>query len=217
MAWNGLFVTEPVKFKKRYRSPRLDRKLDCDYAICGAHADAHYFPERTTKVLDILICTKDRSLAQSTLKKKSTHYDYFWTSHDFFILRWSRQYLSLINSEEEWVENGIKEAQDNKGAYGEPTLTFPFLILSKLWVGSRQGYMDVARLISRADQLQLQQTKEVVEQYLPSALQELRVLYKVGKAEIKNAPHPLRYLNKPNSFSLWHIQNAEDAIIENII
>ncbi len=205
MAWNPLEHLKPVPYRTRYRPAKLTQKLSVPYAIFGAQAMIPHLPERRTFSLDLLIEARHQQDAVQSLKKHSSHYDYFWHTHDFFILKRTKQYLCLINSSAPWVSNAISAAQ-SQIIRNEPTIPFPWLILSKMNTGSRQDLLDCARLIARTNDNHIQETKKLLETHLPEALPELRKLYQAGIQELKSNP---TYINKPTAYSAWLKMNAE--------
>ncbi len=200
MVWNPLEHSKPVPLKLLTRLPKLRNKISAPYAIIGAVAMKPYFPERQTYSLDLLIETQHFQEVAAALSKHASHQDLFDDSHRFYTLKWSRAYLCLINSSEAWVKPALEAAQ--KHLYQRsPSLPLPWLLLSKMWCGTRQDFLDSARLVARASQEQIDETKALFETYLPEAIPELRSLYKIGKAELNDQP---AYKNKPNAFSAWY-------------
>jgi len=201
MAWNPLEHLRPVPQKPINKLPRVLNKTPFPYAFTGGYAVQHYIAERDCYRLDFLTETQHREIVQQFFKKHSRHTDKYADTHDFYILKRSKIYIGVINSPADWVTSAINQAQDNN-----KVLPLQWLILAKMWTGDRQDFLDSARLIARAKENDFDQIKAIFEEYLPEALPELRELYKIGIAELKQNPD---YQNKPNSYSAWHKMNAE--------
>jgi len=206
MAWNPLEFSKPYPIKPYRRPLKLAKKLAVPFVICGGAAVNHFFPERLAYCIDVFVSKGDFDLAKKSLKRHLAVDDYFSDDHYYGILKRGKQYLSLIGLEEDWLSIAIEDSLSNKhSVLNEPTLTFEWLILSKMWFGKRQDFMDCARLIARADSKQLESSVSLLDIWMPEAKDELRILYKIGKKEIHQHKG---FHNTPTLFSYWHHQNA---------
>jgi len=208
MVWNTLEYHEPFPFQSSYPAPRLYEILDCDYALSGAYVCRSYLPERHTYALDIFVEPRYYEYVKKTLNRKSIYSDYYSNTHQFFILTQDRLYLNVIHPKESWLTSAINSAQLHlHPIISEPTLRFHWLILSKFSHGRRQDFLDIARLLARADKIQLSDTKELFLRWFPNEIHSLKTLYTIGKQELKKSKS-LEHTNHPNKYSDWHHLNA---------
>lgn len=210
MAWNPLEYFRDHHLPLSYAPLYLDNILFHDYALCGAYAMKSFLPQRATYALDLLITPASKKRTIQALDKLSSRKETFSNTHTFYRLREETLYLNLLSIDAPWVTTALTDSRKNIDPTSlEPVLTFPWLILSKLNYGKRQDYMDCARLISRATPKQLEETKRLLNKWLPTALPDLRKLYRIGKQELKHAPkNKPAYLNQETSYTPWHHMSA---------
>ena len=55
----------------------------------------------------------------------------------------------------------------------------------KLMAGRSQDIADISRMLGVAEDLQLEQVKKVINQYLPNAIEDLESLTILGKLELQ--------------------------------
>lgn len=207
--WNPLEYFRD-DFQTSYPPPRLYELFHYDYALMGAYPMRTYLPERATYSIDILIDPISKDEIVKALREVSHPEETYSDTHTFFTLRESRLHLTLLSLEPPWLLEALDAARKHLDtASTEPTLPFPWIILSKLDYGKRQDFMDCARLIARASQQQLDATKALLEKWNPSYIPELRQLYRVGTAEQQNAPQRApAYRNEKTEYTSWHHMSA---------
>jgi hypothetical protein len=72
----------------------------------------------------------------------------------------------LIWIDQPWAYEAI---QNTKTTGAGPILRIPYMLMSKLWAGrGMQDDTDITNLIKQANEQEVEQTKELVRQYLPS-------------------------------------------------
>ena len=81
----------------------------------------------------------------------------------------------------DWVTEAI--SSPNYAPDGLPVVDLPYLVLMKLIAGRSQDIADISRMLGVAEDLQLQRVKKVINQYLPSAIEDLENLIVLGKLE----------------------------------
>ena len=59
----------------------------------------------------------------------------------------------------------------------------PYLVLMKLLAGHSQDLADISRMLGGATEVQLINAKQIISQYLPSALEYIESLIFLGKLE----------------------------------
>ena len=184
MEWNPLELAQEQFLRTQYPIPHLYDFFLCDYALCGALPMRQYVPERATYSLDVYIAFEDADRNHKQLIPFARETDYFSDTHRYYILKRNSIFLSVIACKDHWINQALKDAQTHLDPISqEPKLTFEWLVLSKMSHGRRQDFMDCARLISRASQVEIDATKDLLEEWMPKALPELRKLYEVGKLE----------------------------------
>ncbi|MFP4133943.1 MAG: hypothetical protein ACLFTJ_07315 [Halothece sp.] len=151
------------------------------FVIVGGVATRLYMPERMTVDLNILIKTEDASLAYEDLAEAGSQ-----KQNDLSIAgsEWTLSdgtSLDVLEVDEAWAVSAI--ASPNYAPDGSPVIALPYLVLMKLLAGRSQDLADISRMLGGATQQEIQEVREVIEQYLPSAIEDLESLITLGKLE----------------------------------
>jgi hypothetical protein len=151
------------------------------FVIVGGVATRLYMPERMTVDLNILIKAKDVALVYKDLEVAGSQ-----KQNDLSISasEWTLSdgtSLDVLEGEETWVEAAVDSP--NYSPDGLPVIALPYLVLIKLRAGRSQDLADVSRMLGGATTDQLQAVREVINQYLPTAKEDLESLIILGKLE----------------------------------
>ncbi len=149
------------------------------FVIVGGIATRLYMPERMTLDVDILIKAEDCDLVYQDLQNAHSK-----KIGDLSISgsQWQladNTSLDVLVGEDEWVAKAI-----SKPNYAPDGL--PYLILMKLSASRTQDLADVSRMLGLAKEKELIIIRQVVETYLPSAIEDLESLIMLGKLELEN-------------------------------
>ena len=151
------------------------------FVVVGGVATRLYMPERMTLDLDILITTENAQLIYQDLEKANGKKigelsipGSQWELTD-------GTSLDVLEVSDSWAQEAINNP--NYAPDGLPVIDLPYLVLMKLIAGRSQDLADISRMLGWATDLQLQQVKQVIHQYLPNALEDLESLIMLGKLE----------------------------------
>ena len=154
------------------------------FVIVGGVATRMYMPERMTLVLDILIKAEDYELIYQDLinanSKKIGNLRIAGTQWQLS----DNTCLDVLEGEDEWVTEAI--AHPNYNPDGLPIIALPYLILMKLSASRTQDLADISRMLGLAKEEELKQIRKVIQNYLPSAREDLESLIILGKLELEN-------------------------------
>ena len=153
------------------------------FVVVGGVATRLYMPERMTLDLDILVKVEDAKLVSQDLEKANGKKignlniaGTQWQLND-------GTSLDVLEFEGDWVTEAI--TSPNYSPDGLPVISLPYLILMKLMAGRSQDIADISRMLGVAEDLQLEQVKKVINQYLPNAIEDLESLTILGKLELQ--------------------------------
>ena len=153
------------------------------FVVVGGVATRLYMPERMTLDLDILVKVEDAKLVSQDLEKANgkkignlSIAGTQWQLND-------GTSLDVLEFEGDWVTEAI--TSPNYSPDGLPVISLPYLILMKLMAGRSQDIADISRMLGVAEDLQLEQVKKVINQYLPNAIEDLESLTILGKLELQ--------------------------------
>ena len=153
------------------------------FVVVGGVATRLYMPERMTLYLDILVKVEDAKLVSQDLEKANgkkignlSIAGTQWQLND-------GTSLDVLEFEGDWVTEAI--TSPNYSPDGLPVISLPYLILMKLMAGRSQDIADISRMLGVAEDLQLEQVKKVINQYLPNAIEDLESLTILGKLELQ--------------------------------
>ena len=151
------------------------------FVIVGGVATRLYMPERMTVDLDILIKAEDATLIYEDLVQAGAEKQgdlniagSEWTLPD-------GTSLYVLTANEDWAAVAVDSP--NYSPDGLPVIALPYLVLMKLRAGRSQDLADVSRMLGGATTDQLQAVREVINQYLPTAKEDLESLIILGKLE----------------------------------
>lgn len=154
------------------------------WAVVGGVATRLYMPERMTDDLDIVILAKHAQDARQMLRMSGFVYvgelsidGSSWKSPEGAI-------VDVLESDEEWLEPALSEAQSNRDEQGLPILPLPFLVLMKLRAGRPQDLADVARMLGQANDQSLERLRNLFAHYAPADCEDLESLISLGKLEL---------------------------------
>jgi hypothetical protein len=153
------------------------------FVVVGGVATRLYMPERMTLDLDILVRAEDAELIYQDLKKANgkkignlSISGSQWELDD-------GTSLDVLEFSGDWVTKALNNP--NYAPDLLPVIDLPYLVLMKLMAGRSQDIADISRMLGGAKDSQLQQVKEVINQYLPTAFEDLESLIVLGKLEQK--------------------------------
>ncbi|HEY9705216.1 MAG TPA: hypothetical protein V6C58_22450 [Allocoleopsis sp.] len=154
------------------------------FVVVGGVATRLYMPERMTFDLDILVSSEDAELIYQDLAKAKGQKigglsipGSQWKLED-------ETFLDVLEGEEDWVIEAIKNP--NHAPDGLPIIDLPYLVLMKFIAGRSQDLADISRMLGVAKDLQLEQVTNVINKYLPNAVEDLESLIILGKLEQNN-------------------------------
>ena len=167
--WNNFVVNVKAIIK---RAP---------FVIVDGVATRLYMPERTTVDLDVLIKAEDAVLVYEDLEAAGSQ-----KQNDLSISgsQWTLSdgtSLDVLEGNEPWVEAAVDSP--NYSPDGLPVIALPYLVLMKLLASRSQDLADISRMLGGATTDQLQAVREVINQYLPTAKEDLESLIMLGKLE----------------------------------
>lgn len=151
------------------------------FVIVGGVATRLYMPERMTVDLDILVKAEDATLIYEDLVQAGGEKQgdlniagSEWTLPD-------GTSLDVLTINENWALEAVDSP--NYAPDASPVIALPYLVLMKLRAGRSQDLADVSRMLGGAPSDQLQAVREVINQYLPTAKEDLESLITLGKLE----------------------------------
>ena len=167
--WNNFVVNVKAIIK---RAP---------FVIVDGVATRLYMPERMTVDLDVLIKAEDAVLVYEDLEAAGSQ-----KQNDLSISgsQWTLSdgtSLDVLEGEETWVEAAVDSPNYSPDAL--PVIALPYLVLMKLLASRSQDLADISRMLGGATTDQLQAVREVINQYLPTAKEDLESLIMLGKLE----------------------------------
>ena len=151
------------------------------FVVIGGVATRLYMPERVTLDIDILVLAADRKTCEHELTQAGCK-----QLGDLSIggATWKLPNgveLDVIFSEAPWAAEVIAHAVLDEA--GVPTIALPYLVVMKLYAGRVQDIADITRMLGAANAEQLQQVRQVVEKYMPDALEDIESMVVLGKME----------------------------------
>lgn len=167
--WNNFVVNVKAIIK---RAP---------FVIVDGVATRLYMPERMTVDLDVLIKAEDAVLVYEDLEAAGSQ-----KQNDLSISgsQWTLSdgtSLDVLEGNEPWVEAAVDSPNYSPDAL--PVIALPYLVLMKLLASRSQDLADISRMLGGATTDQLQAVREVINQYLPTAKEDLESLIILGKLE----------------------------------
>lgn len=157
-------------------------------AAAGAIAANAYMPPRQTADFDLMIELDKLTTANEILTDDGWKFigdlDRYerlegtaWRS-----LRDESRLVDVIGLPNDWGRTAIADAQDNVVG-GIPTLTLPFLVITKLISSRAQDTADLARALGAVDEAAREQVRATVRRYRLSDADDVDRLIELGKLE----------------------------------
>ena len=89
--------------------------------------------------------------------------------------------LDVLESEEEWAQEAI--TYPRRAPDGLPIIAPPYLVLTKMRKSYGMDFGDLGRMLGAADDKTLNETRRVINRYLPVAMDDLESLIFLCKLE----------------------------------
>lgn len=159
--------------------------IDVPWAVVGGVATRCYMPERSTVDLDVMIEKKNASIAEALLKKAGFSYKQELSIGGSVWLSIDGEEIDLLESQEEWLADAIKEAKNNLDPQGLPVLPFESFILLKFRSGRVQDIADVSRMLGLAPENMLGKTRKLFYELEPDSKDDLENLIILGRMELE--------------------------------
>ena len=141
------------------------------YAILGGQALALHGYNRTTQDIDVLVNPNDiPAIIQSLNIQRTTPLTIGGVAG--FLPDGTE--IDLVSPNVAWLGEAISNAQNSAGGR---VITKPYVVLAKLWASrGAQEDVDIIQMIKRMNDTELQQTKTLIQQYLPNDSEDLEQL-----------------------------------------
>ncbi|MBI4333669.1 MAG: hypothetical protein HY673_20590 [Chloroflexi bacterium] len=166
--------------------PDLSPVLDpIPWAVVGAVATRLYMPERLTQDLDIVIRKSDSGEAQRRLVGAGFNRQGRLSVGGWSWLTPDGRMLDVVESSEDWLDQALAEARNNRDRQGLPVLPLPYLVLVKYQSGRLQDLADISRMLGQADQTALERVRELFSKLSPEDREDLESLITLGQLEMK--------------------------------
>jgi len=162
----------------------LSDVLSIPWAVVGAVGSRLYIPERTTQDLDIAVLARDREIVKKQLESSGFKYKGELTIPGSSWLSSKGEYIDIIELED-FYENALLQAQNNRDLQGLPIMPFEYLILMKYKSGRVQDIADITRMLGQADDKEVNKVCELFKVLLPEEIKDLESLIELGKLELK--------------------------------
>jgi len=183
----GALMSSPRRVRAWWRralAPLTRRGIKV--AVAGGIAANAYMPPRFTEDLDLALMLADLDASNALLAGAG------WTFlRDLELYEglrgtaWAdadRHELDLIGIPGEWGRQAIEEAQSNT-LDGMPTMTLPFMALTKLVAARVQDTADVSRMLGAASDEALGRVRVVIGRYRRADRDELEQMITLGRLE----------------------------------
>jgi len=92
--------------------------------------------------------------------------------------------LDVVELDEPWASEALKQAQTNRDAQSLPVLPLPYLVLMKFRAGRAQEVADVTHMLGQADETTLADVRGLFARHLPGDLDDLTSLIRLGQMEL---------------------------------
>lgn len=155
-------------------------------AVIGANAANAYMPPRATGDLDLALRISDLTAAGQALTEAK--WEFLGDLQLYENLRgtaWKKDghELDLIGLPGACGQAAVSAAQDNLLVAGLPTLTLPYVVLTKLISARPQDSADIGRMLGPASEETLNAVRDVVARWRPHDSEELEQMIVLGRLE----------------------------------
>lgn len=157
---------------------------DIPWAVVGAVATRAYMPERATKDLDILVRREDGDEVREQLEEVGYTYVTSLAVPGFMMRSAEDVEVDVILGDYPWVDEALAHPREDPAGY--PVLDLPYLVLMKLESSRGRDIGDLTTMLGLASDEELDQVREVVTRYEPSALEDLESLIYLGRLEMQS-------------------------------
>ena len=157
-----------------------------NWAIIGGVATRAYMPERTTKDLDIIVQQSDGEIVIKRLKKAGYGINSQLAISGYLMHAPDGTELDVIFGNYPWLKEALDQPALDPAGY--PVVKLPYLILLKMAAQRAQDWADVSRMLGWASDVDLDEVRAVVKQYMPEDVEDLESLIFIGKKERESPP-----------------------------
>jgi hypothetical protein len=158
---------------------------DIPWATVGGVATRHYMPERATVDLDALVERNSAPEVRARLQQSGYRYagelsvgGSTWSAPD-------GTQIDVLETQEPWVGEALRLAQQNRDLQGLPVLPLPYFIHMKLRSSRAQDVADITRMLGQASDEQLKAVREVIGRLQPDALEDVESMITLGRLEMQ--------------------------------
>lgn len=159
---------------------------DLPWAVVGPVATRAYMPERATKDLDILVHQRDGDAVLKQLQAAGYQLISQLTIPGFLLRSPEGVEVDVIIGDDPWLDEAL--ARLGQDAVGYPVLDLPYLVLMKLESSRTQDISDLSRMLGLASDDDLDRVRDIVNRYVPDALEDVESLIYLGRMELKPPP-----------------------------
>ncbi len=181
------------------------------FVICGGVATRAYSPERETEDLDVLIRQSQANSAYQELEGAGSSYmEELSVPGSHWVLP-DKTNLDVLESNSEWADEAIRNPNRNN-PLNLPIIPLPHLVLMKLQASRTIDLADISRMMGQAEEATLNETRQLIEKYLPSASEDLEGLIYLGQLELQQkstTSSSYRERNKPDDHSVKKTPDLE--------
>lgn len=154
------------------------------FVVVGAMAARLYMPERMTQDIDVLVLVDDLAACEQRLLQAGCR-----KIGDLSIGGASWELpdgaeLDVIVSGSLWAHRAV--AEPVMADTGLPTISLPYLVVMKLLSGRAQDIADLTRMLGAADDVELEQVRTAVAEYVPDAVDDVESMVVLGRMEYES-------------------------------
>ncbi len=157
------------------------RGLRTPFVVVGAVATALYMPERSTRVLDVLVCQEDAPSFRAELEALGFVFEGNLTVGGTSWRSPEGEALDVLESSEPWAREAVE--RPNHAPDGTPIIPLEYLVILKLDAGSPQDVADLVRMLGAASEHSLDLVRRAVARYRPNASEDVESLVELGRLE----------------------------------
>lgn len=160
-----------------------------EFVVVGGIATRLYMPERMTDDIDVLIRVADRATVHENLGRMGSslveELDLRSSTLGLGGSTWTLpdgESLDVIEGAGPWVESALRQPTI-EGATQLPIVALPYLVLLKLDASRAQDVADLSRMLGAAADSDYEKVLQVVDLYMPDAVEDVESLRALGKLE----------------------------------